>query len=291
MLSTPFDLMKRWKSLALFFTVLVMMAGCATFYEKQGEWIFQPTGRTWGGANSARGMKDVWITFDSRQTGLPVRLHALWLASDPTATTPVSSAPAMLYLHGARWNVESSAFRARHMQELGFSVLAVDYRGFGKSDATTPSEALALEDARAAWDWLKTHYPSQPRYIFGHSLGSALAINLASQVHDEAGTIVEGAFTSLPDVLSTMKWGWLPVSWVMTQRFEAIKQVADIGSPLLVVHGAADKLISPELGRRLFEAAREPKAFVLVKGGSHHNTIEMGQDQYRQAIAQLFGLK
>ena len=283
--------MKRWKSLAAFFTVLAVMAGCATFHEKQGEWIFQPTGRTWGGPDGARGMKDVWIEFDSRLTGRPVRLHALWLAADPKETIPSSPPPVMLYLHGARWNVESSAFRARHMQELGFSVLAVDYRGFGKSDATTPSESLALEDARAAWDWLQAHHPSQPRYIFGHSLGSALAISLASQVHDEAGTIVEGAFTSLPDVLGTMKWGWLPVSWVMTQRFDAAKEVANIGSPLLVVHGAADKLISPELGQRLYAAAREPKAFVLVKGGSHHNTNAVGQDQYRQAIAQLFGLK
>ena len=110
-------------------------------------------------------------------------------------------------------------------------------------------------------------------------------------MQDEAGTIVEGAFTSLPDVLGTMKWGWLPVSLVMTQRFEAIKQVTQIGSPLLVVHGADDVLIRPELGRRLFDAAREPKAFVLVKGGSHHTTNAVGQDQYRQAIAQLFGLR
>ena len=110
-------------------------------------------------------------------------------------------------------------------------------------------------------------------------------------MHDEAGTIVEGAFTSLPDVLGTMQWGWLPVSLLMTQRFEAINQVATIGSPLLVVHGSDDSLIKPELGRRLYDAARGPKAFVLVKGGSHHNTNALGQDQYRQAIAQLFGLK
>ena len=217
--------MKRWKSLAAFFIVLAAMAGCATFHEKQGEWIFQPTGRTWGGPDGARGMEDVWIEFDSRLTGRPVRLHALWLAADPTATTSPSAQPVMLYLHGARWNVESSAFRARHMQEHGFSV------------------------------------------------------------------IVEGAFTSLPDVLSTMKWGWLPVSWVMTQRFDAAKQVASIGSPLLVVHGAEDKLISPELGQRLYAVAREPKVFVPVKGGPHHNTNAVGQDQYRQAIAQLFGLE
>ena len=283
--------MKRLKSLLIFLGVLALMVGCATFDEKQGEWIFQPSDRTWGGGGAAQGMDDVWIDFDSKLAGRRVRLHALWLAADPKADARPGTAPVMLYLHGARWNVESSAFRARRMQELGFSVLALDYRGFGKSDASKPSEALANEDARAAWDWLSARYPSQPRYIFGHSLGAAIAISLASQVPDEAGTIVEAAFTSLPDVVGSMKWGWLPVSLLMTQRFEAIRQVADIGSPLLVVHGSDDSLIKPELGRRLFDAALAPKAFVLVEGGSHHNTNALGQPQYRQAISQLFGLQ
>ena len=107
---------------------------------------------------------------------------------------------------------------------------------------------------------------------------------------DEAGTIVEGSFTSLPDVVGGTKWGWLPVSMLMTQRFEAVKHVAEIGSPLLVVHGSEDNLIKPELGRRLYEAAHGPKEFVLVEGGSHHNTIALGQAQYRQAMTSLFGL-
>ena len=107
----------------------------------------------------------------------------------------------------------------------------------------------------------------------------------------DRGTIVEGTFTSIPDVVSTFKWGWLPVSPLITQRFESIRKVADIGSPLLVVHGSDDSLIRPALGRQLYEAAREPKQFVLVEGGSHHNTNSVGQRQYREAVASLFHLK
>jgi uncharacterized protein len=88
----------------------------------------------------------------------------------------------------------------------------------------------------------------------------------------------------------TFKWGWLPISPLITQRFEASKRVADIGSPLLVVHGSADRLIRPDLGRRLYEAAKGPKQFVLVEGGSHHNTNSIGQSQYREALDALFGL-
>lgn len=280
--------MKIWHLPALLALSLTVLGGCATLNDKQGEWIFQPSDRTWrGGLEAAQGMQDVWVEFDSALAGKPVKLHGLWHAASPAQDR---KAPVMLYLHGARWNVTGSAPRIRRMQELGFSVLAVDYRGFGKSDTTAPTESLALEDARAAWDWLATRYPDQPRYIFGHSLGGAIAIALASNVTDEAGTIVEGTFTSIPDVFNTMKWGWLPLGGLITQRFDSLKKVAHIGSPLLVVHGEQDQLIKPELGRQLFDAAVMPKAFVLVPGGSHHNTNSVGQAQYREALAQLFQL-
>jgi alpha-beta hydrolase superfamily lysophospholipase len=281
--------MKIWHLPALLALSLTVLGGCATLNDKQGEWIFQPSDRTWrGGLEASQGMQDVWIEFDSALASKPVKLHGLWHAASPAQDR---KAPVMLYLHGARWNVTGSAPRIRRMQELGFSVLAVDYRGFGKSDTTTPTESLALEDARAAWDWLATRYPDQPRYIFGHSLGGAIAIALASNVTDEAGTIVEGTFTSIPDVFSTLKWGWLPLGGLITQRFDSLKKVAHIGSPLLVVHGEQDQLIKPELGRQLFDAAVMPKAFVLVPGGSHHNTNSVGQAQYREALAQLFQLQ
>ncbi len=270
---------------ALAALALAFTAGCATLDAKQREWIFQPSDRAWGGAASTEGMQDVWIAFDSRETGQPARLHGLWLPAER------ADAPVLLYLHGARWNVSGSSNRMRRMQSLGFSVLAVDYRGFGKSSPGLPSETTAAEDARAAWDWIAAHQPGRPRYIFGHSLGGAIAIGLAREVDDEAGTIVEGTFTSIPDVVGTFKWGWLPVSGLITQRFESVRKVGQIGSPLLVVHGSADRLIPHALGRQLYEAAQEPKRFVLVEGGTHHDTNAVGLPQYREAVAALFQLR
>ena len=285
--------MKHWpliSSLALAFAVL---AGCTTLDEKQRGWIFQPSDRSWGASAALmQDMQDVWIDFDSAATGEPVKLHGLWLpANSGQRGWNGAKAPLMLYLHGARWNVEGSAPRIRRMQELGFSVLAVDYRGFGKSSPGLPSESMAAEDAKAAWDWLGERQPGQPRYIFGHSLGGAVAIELASRVDNEAGTIVEGTFTSIADVVGTMKWGWLPLRLLITQPFESVDKVTRLGSPLLVVHGSDDRLIQPALGRKLYEAAQQPKAFVLVEGGSHHNTNSLGQAQYRVALAGLFGAR
>ena len=255
--------MKRWPlltSLLLALTIALttaISAGCAALDERQRAWIFQPSDRSWGSSgDAAEGMDDVWIEFQSKASGNAVKLHGLWLAASHAGKLASGGAPVMLYLHGARWNVAGSASRMRRMQELGFSVLAIDYRGFGKSSKDLPSEAMAVEDARAAWDWLAARYPQQPRYIFGHSLGGAIAIELASQVDDESGTIVEGTFTSIPDVASSMKWGWLPVGPLITQRFESVRKVDRIGSPLLVVHGTDDQLIMPELGRKLFDAAK-----------------------------------
>ena len=269
---------------------LGLLAGCATLDERQRGWIFQPSDRSWWrGEEAAEGMQDVWIDFQSKETNQPVKLHGLWSAHERFDSDP--KAPVLLYLHGARFNVVGSAFRARRMQELGFSVLAVDYRGFGKSTNTLPSETMAYEDARAAWDWLARQYPDRPRFIFGHSLGGAIAIDLAAQVQDETGTLVEGTFTSIPDVVASYKWGWLPVGPLITQRSETVERVKKIGSPLLVVHGSEDRTIAPELGRKLFEAATGQKRFELVEGGSHHNTNAVGQPQYRAALAELFGMK
>ncbi len=281
--------MKRWSLFAVVIALCALLAGgCSTLDERQREWIFQPSDLSWGNtAEQTAGMDDVWIDFKSSLTGEPARLHGLWLGGAPeSADTPV-----MLYLHGARYNVAGSAPRIRRMHELGFSVLAIDYRGFGKSTKGLPSEESAREDARAAWTWLAARHPQQRRYIFGHSLGGAIGIDLAAHVNDESGTIVEGTFTSISDVVSSFKWGWLPFGPFITQRFESLAKVRDIGAPLLVVHGALDNLIRPELGRKLYDAATVPKLFVLVKGGSHHSTNTVGEQQYRAALDQFFRMK
>ena len=279
---------RRWIRSLVWLAVVVplVLSGCATLDQKQREWVFQPSKQSWwGGASAAEGMQDVWIEFVSNETGEPVKLNGLWL---PQAR---ADAPLLLYLHGARWDVRSSAQRMRRMHELGFAVLGIDYRGFGQSTDTLPSEAMAYEDARQAYDWLGREHPGLPRYVFGHSLGGAIAVALGAQVDDESGVIVEGSFSSVPDVVGSFKWGWLPVGPLITQRFDAESRVGQLGSPLLVVHGSDDRLIAPTLGRKLYERAKDPKRFVLVEGGSHHNTNAVGQAQYREAVADLFGLQ
>ena len=261
-----------------------LLAGCQSLEVQQRKWIFMPsTAQPWSEAQTL-GMQDVWIEHESPLSGTRVKLHALWLAAE------VAPAPVLLYLHGARRNIAGSAFRIRQMQQLGFSVLAVDYRGFGRSSDELPSEELVYEDARAAWTWLAREHPQPDRYIFGHSLGGAIAVQLATEVDDSKGLIVEGTFTSIPEVFQSMRWGWLPITPLITQRFDSAAKVGRVRSPILVVHGANDALIRPELGRALYERAASPKRFVLVEGGTHYSTNGLGQKHYRDALRELFGL-
>jgi len=266
--------------LALLFAAALVL-GCTTLDEQQRRWIFQPSTATWGGG--ATDLDEVWIPFHSQATGEPVKLHGLWHPQ------PRADAPVLLYLHGARWNVASSATRMRRMHALGFSVLGVDYRGFGRSSEALPSEDLAHEDAAAAWAWLAQRHPGVPRYLYGHSLGSAIAVRLAAD-EAPAGLILEGSFTSMPDLVSTFRYGWLPVGPLITQRFDAAGRIRDVKAPLLVVHGAQDQLIPAKLGKALYEQAPQPKRFILVEGGTHHNAGGLGLDALKVGLAEVFGL-
>jgi alpha-beta hydrolase superfamily lysophospholipase len=272
-----------WRWLILVVLALSALAGCMNLDTQQRKWIFQASVLDVGDDAHIDGFDDVWIDRSSAPNH-KARVHALWLAG-PTPTSPL-----LLYLHGSRRNVEGSVYRIQQMQSLGFAVLAIDYRGFGHSSDTLPSEKSVDEDARAAWDWLAAKYPGRDRYVFGHSLGGAVAVDLASEVDDAKGLIVEGTFTSIADVFHSMKWGWLPLTPFITTRFDSVAKIGKVKVPVLVVHGADDSLIPPGLGRELYEHAKAPKLFVLVDGGTHYSTNRIGHEQYRKALAALFGI-
>ncbi len=265
----------------------MLSAGCSAFDEQQSRWVFQPSAYSWNDGRGAAGVNDAWIGFKSEQTGSAIRLHALWMPQH------VADAPLMLYLHGARWDVRSSASRMRRMHDLGFAVLGIDYRGFGESSHEEPTEARAAEDARQAWDWLGAHHPGVRRYVYGHSLGSAIAVRLAAEepaAKQPAGLVLEGAFGSIPDLMATFRYGWLPLGPLVTQRFDAASRIADLKMPVLMLHGASDSLVPAALGEALYERVKAPKRFLLIEGGSHHNASALAQGEIRDAMTQLFGL-
>ena len=264
-----------------------VLAGCAVLDTKQREWIFRPVKEDWRGyAGLPQGVKEFWLNVktgaaSSEKSPADETIHTWWIPQDNPA------APAIIYLHGSRWNLSGSGFRIARWQAMGFSVLAIDYRGFGQSSGDLPSEEMAYEDARAAWSWFKTVVPdARKRFIYGHSLGGAVAIDLAASLPagDAAGLIAESTFTSIADIVYASPWGFLPVGPLVTQRFESMDKIARVSLPKLFIHGTADQIVPHPMSDRLFAAAAEPKKLVKVAGGGHSNIAWSSFEVYREAV-------
>lgn len=241
--------------------------GCAYLDVMQRELIYQPV-RDYAGTPADRGLEfeDVWLTVKGAPGEASERVHGWWLP----ARRP--DAPTLLYLHGTRGSLGRNLYRIARWRDLGFSVLAIDYRGFGRSDGELPSEAEVYADAQAAWKYLRTREPDpQRRFLYGHSLGGAVAIEVASRNADVAGLIVESSFTSMSDMAARSKYGFLPVDLVLTQHFDSLAKISSVSAPVLFIHGTGDRYVPPEMSERLYQAAREPKRLLLVEDAGHND--------------------
>jgi alpha-beta hydrolase superfamily lysophospholipase len=271
-----------WAALTAAIFALGAVVGCSSLDEWQRQAIFNPARDSprWF-ADPLDGTEEYDVVLGNGHT-----LHFWYVPQERSA-----DAPTVLYLHGARWNMNGSVFRISRWHDLGFNVLAVDYRGFGKSTEILPSEESAADDTRAAFDELKRRQP-QPtrRYVYGHSLGGALAIDLASGVPPEqlAGVVVESTFTSIPDLIRGMRWGWVPgIGLVVTQRFDSSERIAKVKAPLLILHGTADNVVPHSMADELYQrAGSRDKRLVKIEGGTHSG-FRGGTSTYQEAIREF----
>ena len=153
----------------------------------------------------------------------------------------------------------------------------------GSESEGSPDEAGTYEDAEAAWRYLREARgrPAESIIIYGESIGSAVAIELARR-HEPAGLIAEGAFTALYDVARGI-YPFLPVKLLARVRYESISKIGEIDCPKLFVHSPADELVPYEQGRALFEAARAPKRFLRTRGG-HNDGGFLSDGEYVAAV-------
>lgn len=290
-------LRRRWLSLTCMAALIVgLPVGCGVLEQTERELLFRIEPGT---ARWYRGLPDDVQEFDIKPANFKAgeNLHAWWWSAARR------DAPSILYLHGVRWNLTGQAFRIEQLRAMGYSVLAIDYRGFGQSKGDLPSEASVYEDARVAWDRFTQMQPdASKRLIYGHSLGGAVAVDLAADLAAQAkkdnvavparGLVIESSFTTLGDAVaqvaeSKLPVKWLPVRWLLSQKFDSIDKIVDIDMPLLVVHGLADQFMPSRFSQQLFNAANEPKRLLLVPGGTHNNSMSLGNSQYRQALEGL----
>ena len=226
---------------------------------------------------------DVGLNYEEVRVPIPgsqsTSLHGWWLQSNDAAGR------AFLYLHGNDLNIGSNVDHVARLNRLGFAVLAVDYRGYGRSGGAFPSETQVYEDAEAAWHYLLQvrHVDAKHAFIYGHSLGGVVAIELAIRHPEAAGLIVESAFTSIPDMARTVYW-MFPVDWMLNQRFDAVAKVSLLRVPVLFIHGTADAEVPYTMSEQLFGAAPALKWLTLVPGGGHEDSAKVGDTLYERSV-------
>ena len=193
----------------------------------------------------------------------------------------------LLICHGNLGNIgyaQRPEFYAS-MRNLGVNLFAFDYLGYGESSGT-PDERGLYADATASYEYLTRtlRVPPARLILFGHSLGSGVAIELASRV-PAAGLIVEGAYTSVADRGQEL-YPFLPITLMATQRFPSLDRIPSIDMPTLFLHSPEDAVVPYAHGRRLFEAARALKRFVDVRGG-HEDAFRIDKPVYYGAFAEF----
>jgi len=277
------------RATALFVAALAATAlagGCASVDEWQRKTIFSPIkGEQRWHREPLPGTEQFDLAVAPGQT-----IRAWYTPTDR------ADAPTVLYLHGARWNLNGSVFRIERWVDLGFNVLAIDYRGFGASTEIVPSEDTARADTRVAFAELMRREPDPARrYVYGHSLGGALALDLAAgNAADEgiAAVVVESTFTSIPDVAKGLRWGWVPgLDLAITQRFDSLTHVDKNDPPLLILHGTADKTVAVADSEALaasLKAAGAPHELVLIPDAPHTFHLQPAQRDLRPLVLGFF---
>jgi fermentation-respiration switch protein FrsA (DUF1100 family) len=245
-------------------------------------WILQPgmvfyptralaaTPADWGLA-----FEDVDLTADDG-----IRLHGWYIPNTDATHT-------LLFFHGNAGNISHRGDSIAIFNRLGLSLLIIDYRGYGRS-AGRPSEAGVYLDARAARKHLVEVRGVDPERIlvFGRSLGASVAADLAARV-PSGGVILESGFSSARDMARHLYPGLHRVLY-LRYDFDAAERLSRVRSPVLVLHSPDDEIVPYTLGRKLFEAAREPKRFVDLRG-DHNNGFLASQPDYERGLAAFLG--
>ncbi len=181
-------------------------------------------------------------------------------------------AATILFFHGNGGNVAMRADKFRQLNAAGYSVFMLGYPGYGGSEGS-PSEAAFVEAGELAYRHLLNNgIEKESIVIYGESIGSGVAVQLAGKEHAKA-LVLEAPMNSVREIAESVYW-FVPVRLILKDTFLSYNFIADIDMPLLVLHGDLDRVIPIESGKRLFDQALEPKRFHAVEGGGHNNLYD-----------------
>src|SRR5215469_190826 len=192
----------------------------------------------------------------------------------------------LLFLHGNAGNVATNVDQVLRLRSTGLNVFIIDYRGYGHSSGGPPRAKLVCEDGERAWNYLVAELNIPPAHIaiYGHSMGGAVAIDLASKHPDAGALITEGTLTSIVDRAHGTWAAFLPLRLIITERFDSLSKIGSIRVPKLILQGDSDTMVPPVMARRLYDAAPDPKQIALIPGGGHENSAVVNPTAYFAAL-------
>jgi len=224
------------------------------------------------------------VNLNYQEVWIPTRegkLNGWWIS----ANSPNN--PTVLYFHGNSSNLGDLLDKAVFFHQLGVSILLVDYRGYGKSQGAFPNETRLYEDAEASWFYLTQKQQIAPENIivYGHSLGGAIAVELATRHPTMGGLILESSFTSMSAAIDySVPVQLFPKSLILTQKFDSLAKISTLKMPILIIHGTADKIVPYTMSQELYKKATATKSLVLFEGLGHTNIQRKNKAKYRQTI-------
>jgi fermentation-respiration switch protein FrsA (DUF1100 family) len=210
----------------------------------------------------------------SIETADGVTLHGWFIAG--------RSRRVLIFFHGNAGNISHRLDSIRQFQNLGLSVLIIDYRGYGQSTGRT-TESGIYRDADAIWRYLTETRGVRPNnvVIFGRSLGASVAARLAAQQNPLA-LIVESSFTSVPDIAQEL-YPWLPARWLSRLSHATRDYIREVHCPVLVIHSSDDEIIPYHHGQAIFAAAPEPRTLLTLRG-SHNDAFLWDESSYIEGL-------
>jgi len=215
-----------------------------------------------------------------------IRINGWYLPSPEPANANPGATLTVLLFHGNAGNMSHRFEKLAVLRELGVDTFIIDYRGYGRSGGK-PDEQGTYRDARAAYDHLIQQRKLSPRSIvvYGESLGSAVAADLATKVNI-GGLILEEAFTSVGDVGQKM-FPFLPIRWLVWNKYDTLSKMPRVKVPLLIFHSRDDELFSLRHAQRLLAAANDPKQLVELRG-NHNDAFLVSASIYHDALQKFF---
>ena len=192
--------------------------------------------------------------------------------------------PTLVYFQGNAGTIAGRGFKARAFLDRGLGVLLVGHRGFGGNPGH-PSEIGLITDGRAALNFLASETVGPGDVVlYGESLGSGVAVALAADAEIPVGAVIlEAPYTSIVEIAATRYW-FVPVAMLLKDRFDSLSRISGVRAPVLILHGEDDKVINVDQGRRLHEAAVEPRRLHLFEQGSHSDLYEHGAAEVIEAF-------